>query len=183
MGAFKVSVGGRTLERTFGVSQDVWAWEDGGTVSLEKGTTEIRLMDQDGFDGRCAGVVLSRGDAPPEGALGFSTRPIEDTVDCDFVVTGGGLPGCCAAVAAARRGLKVAILNDRPVLGGNASSEIRVWSGGEARYPLVKQLRGWFMNRDADATLSDAHRMRTVADETNVAVHVCTRAFGVEKVL
>ena len=180
-GAFKVSVGGRTLERTFGVSQDVWAWEDGGTVSLEKGTTEIRLMDQDGFDGRCAGVVLSRGDAPPEGALGFSTRPIEDTVDCDFVVTGGGLPGCCAAVAAARRGLKVAILNDRPVLGGNASSEIRVWSGGEARYPLVKQLRGWFMNRDADATLSDAHRMRTVADETNVAVHVCTRAFGVEK--
>jgi hypothetical protein len=48
----------------------------------------------------------------------------------DFCVIGGGLAGLCAAVAAARKGLKVALIHDRPVLGGNASSEIRMWIGG-----------------------------------------------------
>ena len=44
----------------------------------------------------------------------------------DIVVIGGGLAGCCAAIAAARRGASVALIQDRPVLGGNSSSEIRV---------------------------------------------------------
>ena len=48
----------------------------------------------------------------------------------DFCVVGGGLSGVCAAIAAARRGIKVAIMQDRPMFGGNASSEIRMWSGG-----------------------------------------------------
>ncbi len=50
--------------------------------------------------------------------------------DTDFVVVGGGLSGLCAAVAAARNGARVVLIQDRPVLGGNASSEIRVWVGG-----------------------------------------------------
>jgi len=48
----------------------------------------------------------------------------------DFCVVGGGLAGMCAAIAAARHGLKVALMHDRPVLGGNASSEIRMWICG-----------------------------------------------------
>jgi hypothetical protein len=48
----------------------------------------------------------------------------------DFCVVGGGLSGLCAAVEAARRGIKVALMNDRPMLGGNASSEIRMWVMG-----------------------------------------------------
>jgi hypothetical protein len=44
----------------------------------------------------------------------------------DFCVVGGGLAGLCAAVAAARHGLRVALVQDRPVLGGNASSEVRM---------------------------------------------------------
>lgn len=44
----------------------------------------------------------------------------------DFVVVGGGLAGVCAALAAARRGARVVLLQDRSVLGGNASSEIRM---------------------------------------------------------
>ncbi len=48
----------------------------------------------------------------------------------DFCVVGGGLSGMCAAIAAARHGLKVALVQDRPVLGGNSSSEIRMWIGG-----------------------------------------------------
>jgi len=50
--------------------------------------------------------------------------------EVDFCVVGGGLAGMCAAIAAARHGLKVLLMQDRPVLGGNASSEIRMWVCG-----------------------------------------------------
>ena len=58
--------------------------------------------------------------------MAFTT--IEHNVD--FCVVGGGLAGMCAAIAAARGGSKVALMQDRPVLGGNASSEIRMWVCG-----------------------------------------------------
>ena len=51
----------------------------------------------------------------------------------DLCVVGGGIAGLCTALAAARHGIQVVLLQDRPVLGGNASSEIRMWicgSGG-----------------------------------------------------
>lgn len=48
----------------------------------------------------------------------------------DLCVVGGGIAGMCAAVSAARHGIKVALMHDRPVYGGNASSEIRMWICG-----------------------------------------------------
>ncbi|MEY2922358.1 MAG: hypothetical protein RL108_980, partial [Bacteroidota bacterium] len=48
-------------------------------------------------------------------------------ISSDFVVVGGGLAGVCAAISAARSGLKVSLVQDRPVLGGNSSSEVRLW--------------------------------------------------------
>jgi hypothetical protein len=53
--------------------------------------------------------------------------------DYDFVVAGGGLSGICAAVTAARQGVRTALVQDRPVLGGNASTEIRVPPVGAAQ--------------------------------------------------
>ena len=50
--------------------------------------------------------------------------------EVDFCVVGGGMAGVCAALAAARHGAKVALMHDRPVLGGNASSECRVHISG-----------------------------------------------------
>ena len=52
------------------------------------------------------------------------------THDVDFCVVGGGLAGLCAAVEASRRGVKTALIQERPMLGGNASSEIRMWVCG-----------------------------------------------------
>jgi len=48
----------------------------------------------------------------------------------EFCVVGGGLAGMCTAIAAARHGVKTVLMHDRPMLGGNASSEIRMWVCG-----------------------------------------------------
>jgi glycine/D-amino acid oxidase-like deaminating enzyme len=47
-------------------------------------------------------------------------------LDCDFLVAGGGMAGICAAISAARRGARTILIQDRSVLGGNASSEIKM---------------------------------------------------------
>ena len=52
--------------------------------------------------------------------------------EVDFCVVGGGMAGLCAAVASARKGIKTLLMHDRPVLGGNASSEVRMWICGAA---------------------------------------------------
>ncbi len=54
----------------------------------------------------------------------------EDVLRADLVVVGGGISGICAAVAAARNGVRVILVHDRPMLGGNASSEIRMVIAG-----------------------------------------------------
>ena len=51
-------------------------------------------------------------------------------LNADLVVVGGGLAGVCVAIVAARDGVKVILVQDRPVLGGNASSEVRLWALG-----------------------------------------------------
>lgn len=52
------------------------------------------------------------------------------SLEADIVVVGGGLTGVCCAMTAARQGTKVILVQDRPVLGGNASSEVRLWALG-----------------------------------------------------
>jgi len=64
-----------------------------------------------------------------------------ETHEVDFCVIGGGLAGMCAAMAAARHGASVALMQDRPVLGGNASSECRVGIGGADRSGGIPHVR------------------------------------------
>ncbi len=59
----------------------------------------------------------------------------------DFCVVGGGMAGVCAAVSAARHGAKVAIVQDRPMFGGNSSSEVRVHVCGADRHGQIKNMR------------------------------------------
>lgn len=53
-----------------------------------------------------------------------------ETIAADLVIVGGGMAGSCAAITAAREGLRVVLVQDRPVLGGNTSSEVRLWMVG-----------------------------------------------------
>ena len=62
----------------------------------------------------------------------------KEELHCDLCVIGGGLAGSFAALAAARHGAKVVLMQDRPMLGGNASSEIRMWVRG-AKGPFNRE--------------------------------------------
>ena len=53
-----------------------------------------------------------------------------EKLTADLCVVGGGMAGICTAIAAAREGIKVVLVHERPVLGGNASSEVRMWVCG-----------------------------------------------------
>ena len=145
-GKFALVVDGVTLRTAFGVIGDQWHWQDGGTVKIEEKRVEIVLHDLIGFDGRCDAVLFSSEttlvppNEDPEMAkfrrniLGYPEEP-PDAGTFDFVVGGGGIAGTCAAISAARQGLKVALIQDRPVLGGNNSSEVRVHLGGGINLP------------------------------------------------
>lgn len=182
-GSFRVLVDGRPLDKVFGRGPKAWTWEDGGEVDCASRRVTVALRDEDGFDGRCAGVVFYRGEFPfaRDAALDVRGEPVAERSSYDLVVVGGGVPGCCAAVAAAREGIRVALVQDRPVLGGNSSSEIRVYSAGEQRHPIVKEMRSLFMNRDADNAVSDAVRLSKLEREPNLSVFLSHRVFAAEK--
>ena len=142
-GIFEVHVNGKAVG-TFGNEGEEWHWQDGGTIAVDRPDAEITLHDLTGFAGRCAGVFLTKdlGLVPPDGgeALaafrrkwhGYPEKP-EEVGKFEFVVVGGGVAGMCAAVVAARRGVKVALIQDRPMVGGNNSSEVRMHLSGTAR--------------------------------------------------
>jgi hypothetical protein len=134
-------IDGQPLSVTFGTEQAEWHWQNGGSIRLEAGETEISLHDLTGFNGRCDAIVLTTNDnmRPPNRPaalqqfrrqhLGLSDTP-EDAGSYDLVVVGGGIAGICTAVSAARLGCTVALIQNRPVLGGNNSSEVRVGLSG-----------------------------------------------------
>jgi len=95
----------------------------------------------------------------------------------DVCVVGGGLAGLCAAVAAARRGARVALMHDRPVLGGNASSEIRMWvcgaKGRDARETGIIEeilLENLYRNAQGNWSMWDAILYETVRFESNITL-------------
>ena len=140
-GRFQLLVDNRPLKETFGTEGAEWFWHDGGTVEVgdgnDSGTVEVELAlhDLTGFDGRCDAIYFTTDSEPPPNAskilpgwrrelLGLQEEPTEKS-GYDVVVIGGGYSGMGSALSAARMGCKVALIQNRPVLGGNGSSEVR----------------------------------------------------------
>ena len=187
-GQFRVSLGGKTLKPVVGASGNEWEWQYAGSAKLKAGQTRLALRDLTGFDGRCDAVYLSMDEAVPAEDLPRS-YPFKGMESFDFVVVGGGISGMCAAVAAARQGLKVALVNDRPVLGGNNSSEIRVHLGGTIEvgpYPALGRMQREFGhskkgNAQPAGNYEDGKKQSFIDGEPNVTLYAPYRAMSITK--
>lgn len=124
-----------------------------------------------------------------------ASRELKEVVHTgDLVIVGGGLAGTCAAITAARAGLKVVLIQDRPVLGGNASSEVRLWilgatahmgnnnrwarEGGVVDEILVENMH---RNPEGNPLIVDSILLEKVREEPNITLLLNTPVHEVEK--
>ena len=196
-GRFQLCVNGTALPEKLGTSGAAWHWQAAGQVKLAAGSATLALQDLTGFDGRCDAIVLTTdsGELPNDvQALDALRRKVgaissaEKTEKVDLVIAGAGVPGVCAAISAARLGLTVALIGDRPVLGGNNSSEVRVHLGGRINlgpYPRLGDVvaeigpaKGG--NAMPAGQYEDDRKLAVVQAEKNIRLFLSTRAIGVE---
>lgn len=201
-GRFRVIVDGKPVETIFGVKGETWSWHDGGLVAVGENAT-VALRDLTGFNGRCDALLFCEDTdfTPPEDLRkqlpwrrrlkGLPAVP-DDGGRFDVVVSGAGLSGMCAAVAAARLGCKVALIQDREIVGGNSSSEVRVAIEGyicHEPYPkigsLVAEFDGPGRTRNAwsgagtGPDAEDLRRLGILKAEKNLTLFIGYRVNGV----
>lgn len=199
-GRFTLSVGEEKISQVLGCTGEAWMWQEAGKVSVKEKNAVIRLHDLTGFDGRCDAIYFTtkKGDVPPSDlaeldAFRRKVLHLPDKVPSagtyDLVVVGAGIAGMSAAVSAARLGCNVALINDRPVVGGNNSSEIRVHLGGRIEMGPYKELGGLQKefgpdkggNAQPAATYEDQKKLDWLAREERVSLFLNYRVIGVEK--
>ena len=198
-GRFQVIINGQPLAETFGTKGKAWSWHDGGIVEATETKLNVALRDLTGFNGRCDAVYLTKdlGENPPDEsaplsawrktALGLPAAP-EDMGEFDLVVVGGGYGGLGSAISAARQGLKVALIQNRPVLGGNGSSEVRVWSQGlirRGKYPHIGEMVEEFADRAKNSPglyeeFGDAQKEAHVRKEKNISLFLNEHVYAAE---
>jgi hypothetical protein len=117
-----------------------------------------------------------------------------ERLETDLVVVGGGLAGTCCAITAARAGVKVVLIQDRPVLGGSASSEVRLWilgatshmgnnnrwarEGGVVDEILVENL---YRNPEGNSLILDTILLEKVVEEESITLLLNTAVHDVVK--
>ncbi len=115
-------------------------------------------------------------------------------ISSELVIVGGGLSGVCAAIAAARLGLKVSLVQDRPVLGGNSSSEVRLWilgatshMGNNNRWAresgIINEImiENLFSNKEGNPIIFDSILLDKIKKEQNISLFLNTSIYHVEK--
>lgn len=199
-GKFSLSVGNKKLVSPLGADGSAWMWQVAGKVSVKNPKTVLKLHDLTGFDGRCDAIYFTteEGRMPPSDmkqldAFRRKALRLPDTPalagQYDLVVVGAGIAGMSAAVAAARLGCKVALINDRPVVGGNNSSEIRVHLGGRIEAGPYKELgnlqKEFGPTRGGNAQpaeyYEDQKKLDWLTNEKNITLFLNYRAIDVAK--
>ncbi len=198
-GKFQVLVDGQPLAETFGTKGAAWAWHDGGTIDVAGKPVAVGLRDLTGFDGRCDAIYFTNDlqESPPndsaplgawrKNALALPAAP-EDMGEFDLVVVGGGYGGLGSAISAARMGLKVALIQNRPVLGGNGSSEIRVWAQGlirRGKYPNIGEMIEEFADKAKNSPgtyeeFGDAEKEAHVRKEKNISLFLNEHVYAAD---
>ena len=192
-GQFRLAVGSKVFPNILGVAPANWGWVDAGVISMvSNGEKPIYLKDLTGFEGRCDAIYFTPASVttpPPNdpqelaawrAAKRGEAEPPVDVVEADLVVVGGGIAGTAAAIAAADAGLSVAIVQDRPMLGGNASDEIRVRTEKEGHefHWIMKAI--WNTQHNANSMAADdSRRAAVVAEYPSITPHLLWRSYGV----
>lgn len=193
-GRFQIIVNGLVLENTLGLRSG-WGWEYAGAVQITNKKNTLELVDLTGFNGRCDAIYFTTSDVePPSSMKKLATwrktvvmEPLAPKVTkkYDLVVVGGGIAGCAAAIAAAEEGLQVALIHDRPVLGGNASSEIRVHTlgiYGNFERILKKLDTEHYPNGSPEAHKDQIKRDNNVKSYENISLFLNWRAYDAKAV-
>ncbi len=193
-GRFYVAIDGKRLENQMGRKAG-WSWDLAGKIELAKGERKLALQDVTGFEGRCDAIYLTtnENEKPPvekeslkKWRAAFMAHEVPNkVVKYDLVVVGGGIAGCAAAISAAEQGMKVALVHDRPVLGGNASSEIRVHTLGiYGKFERILKMidTEHYPNGSAESVKEDKKRMANVGNYKNIELFLNFRAFGANAV-
>ncbi len=187
-GRFMVKINNQSLDTIFGQDQTKWNWQYGGEVDISNKVAEIRLHDLTGFEGRCDALIFSRekdlithqSEDPlielRKRAQKFPENPASQG-NFDLVVVGGGVAGVTTSITASRLGLKVALIHNRPVLGGNNSSEVGIVMVSDlnmAPYPnlgnLTKQIGETNADKGMFGRFDDKPTMNLVAREPNITL-------------
>ncbi len=126
--------------------------------------------------------------------LNVARKLKQEILHTDLAVVGGGLSGVCAAITAARQGIKVVLVQDRPVLGGNASSEVRLWvlgatshMGNNNRWAreggVIDELlvENTYRNPEGNAMIFDSILLDKVKCESNITLLLNTAVYEVSK--
>ncbi|MDO5572235.1 MAG: FAD-dependent oxidoreductase [Bacteroidales bacterium] len=196
-GSFAIEVDGKTINNDLGTQGNKWEWQYAGEVTISSEKAKVTLKDNTGFNGRCDAICFKTDmKALPnelEALESFRNKQLgkkkpKDMGSFDLVVVGAGVAGISAAISAARLGLKVALINDRYVLGGNNSSEIRVHLGGRIEtepYPNLGSLQKEFGpvkggNAQPAEYYEDNKKMEAVLKEKNITLFPGYRAIAVD---
>lgn len=206
-GKFNLRINDSQPLGSLGTQGKEWAWQYAGEMELPVGEVTLSLEDLTGFNGRCDALYFTtdlQGE-PSEQAklipnrdpelrvfrnklLGLPEVPPEAGA-FDLVVTGGGVAGISAAVSAARLGLKVALVQNRPILGGNNSSDVRVHLGGRIEtgpYGNLGDLQKEFGparggNARPAEYYEDQKKLDFVLAEPNITLFLNHHVYGVVK--
>lgn len=197
-GKFTLAVDNKKLPVVLGDEGKQWMWQPAGTVSVKAGSSSLTLKDLTGFNGRCDAIYFTteKGQLPPAQATqltDFRKKMLDipaepEQYSYDVIVTGGGIAGMCAAATASRLGCKVALINDRPVLGGNNSSEVRVHLGGNIgvgpNSGLGRMIREFGHSKEGNAkpaaNYEDEKKELFIANEKNITLYANYRAISVK---
>ena len=197
-GTFTLLVNGKENGVILGQQpSDAWIWEIAGDFDLD-GDTELTVRDLTGYFGRFSSILITNDfDYVPAREIdrmhterarikGLPTGTSYGG-DYDVIVAGGGPGGMPAAVACARLGIKTLLIHNRPILGGNGSSEVGItFDGAEVAHPrareggIAEEIRR-LRDRETKTYGEWTHAMeKIVADERNLTIIYNSHVTGVE---